>query len=376
MYALVLGLFILYFFLLFYKIRPSFYYKIIAFTMWIPVLFWDPFDLYIQGRNYQDILRFITEMDIFRQSGWDAFEGYDAIILSKLYVYYGSLFESNLILSITNVILGYFLTGFTIHKLAIEWNITPNAERYIMLYTAFMIDFIRIIANIRMPLAAVIFVLLLVYDLCIKRYRKWCHIGYVVLVALHPGVMMWIIVRLLANMSVRKVILILITVLFLMNSGLDYLIAFAASAHLEFLSYALLKLLLYTGGEINMVFNVPFRIAWCSVDAGVLILSIILYHNWNKESVEKYKIFLMFSIYSAIISFLGNATGDQTITTRFTLLELSMLGVFAMYFKRKQLFVTLKKCKFILSDLCFLFVLIVHGGYMIYHNIQDLGFGI
>lgn len=376
MYALVLGLFILYFFLLFYKIRPSFYYKIIAFTMWIPVLFWDPFDLYIHGRTYLDILRFITEMDIFRQSGWDAMEGYDTIILSKLYVYYGSLFESDLILPITNVILCYFLTGFTIHKLAKEWNITPNAERYIMLYTAFMINFIRIISNIRMPLAAVIFVLLLVYDLCIKRYRRWCHISYVVLVALHPGVMMWIIVRLLANVSIRKALLIIIPASFLFFMGFDYVIAFAASAHLDFLSYALLKLLLYTGGEVDMIFNVPFRTAWCSIDASVFILSVILYKNLCEESLRNYKTFLLFSIYTSIISFFGTVIGDQTITTRFTIIELSMLGIYAMYFKQKTLFVTNGGNKFLLANFCFIFMLIVHGGYTIYHNIQDLGLGV
>lgn len=374
MYTLVLVFYLIYFLLFFLKIQPKIYYKIIAFTIWTPLLWYDPILQYYKSGQYLDILRFITEWEMFRRYGWDGFSGYDGLILSKAYVYFGSLFDSDVFLPIINVILCYFIVGFTIHQLSRKWGISYTAERGIILYTALLQDYMRIVTNIRMPLAAEIFFLLLVYELCLKRHQMLCRLGYAVLMLLHPGVAMWIVVRLLAAISFKYVIPSLLIVFAFFEWGFTKLIIFLAALKLDFITYALMKMSDYSeGGSIDMIFNTSFRISWCSIDVAVMILCIIILAAVKKYIANENKIIIRFGMYVSLIGFIGTAIANQFIITRFEIVELSLISIYVVMCCNCTVFAKEYSRVAFYAKGVLIIMFMLHGVDTVYHSLLSLG---
>lgn len=189
--------------------------------------FFNPIKAFRMG-NYLDSYRIFTELDLYRTWGWNAGKAllyqsynylgnYDDLPLIKCYWYVVSRFNNNGWLAFINTFLIFTLTYLSVSKLTKNLNIE---NRNIQISAAFIFfvlieDFSRTIANIRMPLAIAVFIMVLVYDVTNissdKRSKILCWFGYISTMMLHNSMFMFVIIRglsiLYKSERYRKIIL-------------------------------------------------------------------------------------------------------------------------------------------------------------------------
>lgn len=217
-------------------------------------MMYDPIAGFING-NYTDLYRIFNEIDLFRQYGWNADQistvttNYNAIIVGKIYMFVIAMISNNdHVLELVNVIFVYGGMFMAIGYINQKYKTSGYIMSSILLFFVLINDYSRVIANIRMPLATVLFVLLWSNEIKNNRVTIWHYLGYFLICLLHNAMFIFLFIKILVDVLPHRSsrILVPITVLssIFLNSVISLLTHFSGVSII--ISGLLQKVLLYS----------------------------------------------------------------------------------------------------------------------------------
>lgn len=356
MYYLLVLVYIIYIILFFIKIKSKFYWKIINFTIPIPIIFFDPMEVYTIKGFYVDTVRIFNEINSFRENGWNVADLYDNIILSKVYIFAFSYLDKdyNFLLPVLNAFIVYFLVFFMLKKAAKYFDASNNVLKCSILYATLMASYFNITTNIRYPLAIAILVICVFYDFIKQKHRIICFVMYFVALMLHPGTIIIFIARLLVILPKIISIFIILIILFL---GGDTVISLISLLPLDIVVGMVERLDVYS--DQNEILNITIYALFThlSVNIGIILLSILLYKYLKRDIYLRYKEFIKFMILLSIGGCLAIFSGISGFLYRFEELSRYLVCIYFFWFSKHEVFkLNLKQYKVL--------ILVVKGIYL------------
>lgn len=374
MFLSITSMYIATFLLYFSKLRSSIYYKLLIIIFVLPVLFLDP--LNEVHRDYViDINRMYKEIDIFRVGGWDAYDEYDAFILSKIYLVFFSLFDNNSLLPIVNCLLVYFFILYTINRLGKYFYSSEKIKRIAILYISIMAFYLFITTNIRQPLAFAICFFILSYDLIEQKHRKICFFGYCIISLLHPSIAILVLLRIIIIFPFKITIIFVCLISWLLVQYIDDWIQFLLSSNIDFINGLGAKQYAYLNYIFINKYTLFFKVSCFVVDCVGIILSFLLNRYMIKNFCEKYSMLLKLN---TILGFLGIITvlTDSQMMHRVEPLIIYISTIY-IYIISKNDFFNINQDKYRKLLLAFIVIYIISSIYFLYFNIYTnfLAFG-
>ena len=214
MYWILLLCYIIFFLGVFININAKKYIFFIISVLSILAYNYDPIYAYEKLGFYSDLYRIFNDVDMFRYMG-NEYIGYMTAPLSRIYISFFAIFDNNSWLPFTTCIIYYGLYLFFIYKLGRDNRIK---NRYILVVIFFVVaitNYSVIIGNIRYPIATVIYIVCLYYDL-VKDKKIYC-LGYVISILIHPGIFIYLLIRCLVKEKLKKSIAIAVVLIILLN---------------------------------------------------------------------------------------------------------------------------------------------------------------
>lgn len=341
----IILLYVLYVLLFFLKINNKLYILFICLTLPIPGYFHDPIAVYMYNLTgaggYADTYRIFSEMDLFRQWGWEAFSGYDGSILAKIYIYSFSLLGNNNLLPFFNALIVYFLALYTINKIGIYLSINNNIRRLSILYVVLFINYFYVCTNIRQQLAITICFFFLMYDLIEKKHRIICFLGYCIIGLLHPSVLILVVLRPMLSLPYKWwgcVVPILIVV---ENMFMDNIINILLSSNIDFLTNLAWKQISYNGEQEIFKTGIYFKCAVGSIDFFLVISSLLLVKYLSRDILRKYKELINLGLIMGCMGIL-TIIMDMDFLGRIEFFGVYMIGIYIFIFNKKEYFVNKK----------------------------------
>lgn len=337
MYYLLLSLYIIYILVFFIKIKSNFYWKIINFTIPIPIIFFDPIETYIIKGYYVDTVRIFNEINLFRENGWTGTDVYDNFILSKVYIYIFSYLDKdyNFLLPVINTFIIYFLVFFVLRKIAEYVDVNDNILKCSILYATLMASYFNITTNIRYPLAIAVLLICIFYDLIKQKYRMTCFIVYLVTLMLHPGTIIIFIVRLLVILPKMISAVIFFMILFL---GGDTIISLLSLLPMDVILGMIAKLDAYSDVNAEQNVTIYLLVTTLSINISIILLSILLNKYLKKDIYLKYRDFIRFMIFLSIGGILTIFSGISGFLLRFEELSRYLVCIYIFLFSRYEFF--------------------------------------
>lgn len=217
-------------------------------------MMYDPIAGFING-NYTDLYRIFNEIDLFRQYGWNADQistvttNYNAIIVGKIYMFVIAMISNNdHVLELVNVIFVYGGMFMAIGYINQKYKTSGYIMSSILLFFVLINDYSRVIANIRMPLATVLFVLLWSNEIKNNRVTIWHYLGYFLICLLHNAMFIFLFIKILVDVLPHRSSRILVPITMLssifLNSVISLLTHFSGVSII--ISGLLQKVLLYS----------------------------------------------------------------------------------------------------------------------------------
>lgn len=217
-------------------------------------MMYDPIAGFING-NYTDLYRIFNEIDLFRQYGWNADQistvttNYNAIIVGKIYMFVIAMISNNdHVLELVNVIFVYGGMFMAIGYINQKYKTSGYIMSSILLFFVLINDYSRVIANIRMPLATVLFVLLWSNEIKNNRVTIWHYLGYFLICLLHNAMFIFLFIKILVDVLPHRSSRILVPITALssifLNSVISLLTHFSGVSII--ISGLLQKVLLYS----------------------------------------------------------------------------------------------------------------------------------
>lgn len=310
----LISLYILYCILLFFKLKSKIYYKLIAFTIPIPMCFFNPIKLYYFKGLYVDTFRIYGEMELFRLYGWNAITTYDGAILSKIYIFLYSLLNVDELLPIMNCFFVYFFILYTVNKIGVKLRAKENIKCIVILYTTLLINYFYVTTNIRYPLTLAICFMIIIYDFFYNNnyiYKKIILVlSYFSLLMLHPGIIFIIFFRVLLVLPVKLYFLATIIVIIMANAFLEDIIFMLMGSSIPFLGLLGDKYTSYS--EIDLVeFNFLNIVVCVITNFVVIVMSLILKKYLLNNIYIKYNKFILFNFSLSILAFIFAITESQ-----------------------------------------------------------------
>lgn len=253
-----------------YKYKCQKIYFFIVSVLSILAYNYDPIYAYEKLGFYTDLYRIFNDVDMFRYMG-DEYIGYMAAPLSRLYISFFAIFDSNSWLPFTTCIIYYGLYLFFIYKLGKDNKIK---NRYILVVIFFVVSITNysiIIGNIRYPIATIIYVICLYYDLV--KNRKIYYLGYIISILIHPGTFLYLLLRCLVKEKFKKSIVISVLLIILLNF-IEEILSVLSVLSPVFFGDILSKFLLYR--DVNN-FDEPTIYMYIMYILILIIISILIY---------------------------------------------------------------------------------------------------
>lgn len=270
MYWLLLLCYIIFLGVIFININAKKYIFFIVSVLSILAYNYDPIYAYEKLGFYTDLYRIFNDVDMFRYMG-DEYIGYMAAPLSRLYISFFAIFDSNSWLPFTTCIIYYGLYLFFIYKLGKDNKIK---NRYILVVIFFVVSITNysiIIGNIRYPIATIIYVICLYYDLV--KNRKIYYLGYIISILIHPGTFLYLLLRCLVKEKFKKSIVISVLLIILLNF-IEEILSVLSVLSPVFFGDILSKFLLYR--DVNN-FDEPTIYMYIMYILILIIISILIY---------------------------------------------------------------------------------------------------
>jgi len=356
------------FLLYYFHFRSKIFYKLIVFVLTLPVIILDPLEVVNKG-YVLDITRIYREIDTFRIGGWYAYDQYNAVILSKVYIFLFSLFNNNQLLPIVNCLIVFSLILYSVNRIGNNLGISEKYKCLSILYVSIMAFYIFITTNIRHPLALAICFCILSYDFFEKKHRKLCFLGYCITSLLHPSVVIFILCRCIIIFPMKLVILLVVIVGILIYQYIDVLIYLLASTNILFLQGLAMKQFSYLTYEFISKYTTFFKLSCLIVDFGGIFLSIIFKRIFLKEIREKYDELLNLNILLGGLGILAVITNSQ-VMHRIEPLVVYITGIY-IYFVVKISYLNLKMREYKIYKKVFLIIYLFMIMYFFYMNIYS-----
>lgn len=214
MYRLLLLCYIIFFWAIFMNINAKKYIFFIVSVLSILAYNYDPIYAYEKLGFYTDLYRIFNDVDMFRYMG-DEYIGYMAAPLSRVYISFFAIFDNNSWLPFTTCIIYYGLYLFFIYKLGRDNKIKNKYILVVIFFVVSITNYSMIIGNIRYPIATMIYVICLYYDLV--KSRKFYCLGYIISILIHPGTFIYLLMRCLVKEKLKKSIVISVLLIILLN---------------------------------------------------------------------------------------------------------------------------------------------------------------
>lgn len=301
MFILLSSIYILYILLFLLNIRSNIYWKLISFSIPIPILLFDPIDTYLTTGFYVDTVRIFNEIDVFRNNGWYATDVYDNFIFSKLYIYSFSFLDKDFdyLLPFINSFIVYFIALYMTYAISKRFKLSNKTINFSLLYIALMFSYFNITTNIRYPLAMSIAFILLFVDIVNAKHRLLCFIGYLLLLMLHPGVIFVIILRIMVYIPLSCNLFLILLVTFL---GSDTILSIMAALPFDVIVGLLGKFSDYNSPDGLWNVTIYSLITYLIFNLSFILLNILLYLYLKNNIYTKYKSLIKFI---TILSFMG-----------------------------------------------------------------------
>lgn len=298
MYWLLLLCYIMFFLCIFININAKKYIFFIVTILSILAYNYDPVYAYEKLGFYSDLYRIFNDIDMFRYMG-DEYVGYMTAPLSRIYISFFSNFENNSWLPFTTCIIYYGLYLLFIYKLGIDNRIK---NRYILVVIFFVVaitNYSVIIGNIRYPIATVIYIVCLYYDL-VKDKKIYC-LGYVISILIHPGIFIYLLIRCLVKEKLKKSIAIAVVLIILLNFTEEILSVLAIFSPV-FFGDILSKFLLYKDISNFAEPTISVYIIYILIIVVMMILIYLVKQQLNKIENNDYNRLINILILDIIIT--------------------------------------------------------------------------
>lgn len=236
------------------------YMLVLLFSLATLGMLYDPVKAYLINGDYTDLYRMFSEIDNFRLFGWNAdistptamTTNYNAILVGKMYMYFIALISNNNhLLSFINAILTYSAAAIGINIVGMKFDLSNTKIVSTFVFFVLINDYSRVIANIRMPLAIAVFMLIFSFEIKDDKKKLWEYFAYIALCLLHNAMFLYLGIKLLVDIiprSFRKFLILIMTASSIMVTPiLSILMRFGgASSIVEGLVQ---KIQLYTGSN-------------------------------------------------------------------------------------------------------------------------------
>lgn len=236
------------------------YMLVLLFSLATLGMLYDPVKAYLINGDYTDLYRMFSEIDNFRLFGWNAdistptamTTNYNAILVGKMYMYFIALISNNdHLLSFINAILTYSAAAIGINIVGMKFDLSNTKIVSTFVFFVLINDYSRVIANIRMPLAIAVFMLIFSFEIKDDKKKLWEYFAYIALCLLHNAMFLYLGIKLLVDIiprSFRKFLILIMTASSIMVTPiLSILMRFGgASSIVEGLVQ---KIQLYTGSN-------------------------------------------------------------------------------------------------------------------------------
>lgn len=235
------------------------YILIVIFSLSLLGMLYNPVRGFLEYGFYTDLYRIFNELDLFRTYGWNADKivsdttrittNYGPVILSKVYMFLCARLTSNdHILVLINSVLTYGTIAMGL--LIVGKKIDASNSEIVSSFIVFVLvnDYTRIIANIRMPLAMSLFLLIWCKQISSEKNGLWYYFAYFLTCLIHSAMIIFFIIKIIVDFIPKKfmklcVVLMLISSLFV-NSTINLLNHFSSVGNA--ISGLLQKALLYS----------------------------------------------------------------------------------------------------------------------------------
>lgn len=265
-------------------------------------LAFNPISAYIEHGNYTDLYRIFNELDLFRRFGWGADESVQwlqsgsaplyGVPLSKIYLFLVSVFTSNNhILPMVNTLLTYGAIAIAFLLFGRKWAVNDTYITSAFVFFVIINDYSRVVANIRMPLATALFILILSIFYQSKRHL----LVYFVLIIpclLHNALWLYLFLYIIVNIIPKQFRLVyLIPVLFneiFVNAGVRLL---SLLSGLPIVNAMLQKVNLYTTGSqvglsVLLTHQTDVRENFFRIGVTLIYLLFIKYHSVDSDLTD------------------------------------------------------------------------------------------
>lgn len=241
MYWLLLLCYIIFFLCMFININVKKYIFFIVSVLSILAYNYDPIYAYEKLGFYSDLYRIFNDVDMFRYMGSE-YIGYMTAPLSRMYISFFAIFDDNSLLPFVTCIIYYGIYLFFIYKLGINNDIKNKYILVVIFFVVSITNYSVIIGNIRYPIATMIYVICLYYDL-VKDKKIYC-LGYIISILMHPGTFIYLLIRCLVKEQLKKSIVISVLLIILLNF-IEEILSILAIFSPVFFGDILSKFLLY-----------------------------------------------------------------------------------------------------------------------------------
>lgn len=295
------------------------------YMLWIIAVFsivaflYDPFmQEKVCGGGGVDLCRHFDSLDLIRL-GFDDYL-YAEAPFSELYLRtIAYLFETNNFLPLISVWIYYGIAFFACNKFFKLLNLKKSVQRLAICIILMCGVFFWNMNNIRYPLATVIFFSGMYFDIVANKIkRNFC---YVCALLMHPGTIILLIVRCIANIKLRYSIIVFAIVSFLIANYYENLVFILVHLLMPFpdiqinVTTVLMKSVRYSAG---IVYEVPllYKILNIYISCVLMVVLLFFMHYRRYNSVLKYLprmafVIVLLSIFGTITNFMNGNFADR-----------------------------------------------------------------
>lgn len=254
-----------------------------------------------------DLCRHFDSLDYIRMNGSENI--YIEAPLSALYLFFvANIFDNNHYLPMISIWIFYGISFFSLFKFLNYFDLDDDIKRFSVSIFLCVTVFFAPMNNIRYPIATSMFLLVLFYDV-VKGYKAAKYM-YLLPICMHPGIIFAVLIRWLAVVQLKYVMIISAILFFLVNNYFDILILSVAGIFSEIPSIQIQIISIagkFTNYSEHVVYDVPLIYKLTSAYMTLLFVVVFSFVN-NYDSYFKKNIWFRMSIIVIAVSIVGLIT--------------------------------------------------------------------
>lgn len=329
----------------------------------------DPIYVYNRYNYYTDLIRIFEDVDSFRAMGYEYY-GYMSAPLSRLYIsFFGIFFSDNNILVFTTVVIIYFVNFYILYRIGKDNKCDKNNIMFNMFLFMGIFNYLSAVVNIRYPIVISIFFMILYFDLVLNY--KWVKVVYFLLILMHPGSIIFFIIRLITRTKLKYSLIYSIISLILLNLFMDKIFIYIINLGMDFFIDMQGKFLTYA--DMSNFDEATY--SYFIINIIKLVYVVILIYDikkyLSKDWICRYRKYINFSILISMISFLCIIFNNYQLLIRISDILIMYICVFSMLVLNK---IKEKNKKMFLLKYYFMWILLVI--YLMFYFGQTYGYNI